>query len=208
MKCFLPFILGFLFYENMAAQNKTISLNNYSKISLLNLDGNIKIELGKPFSILLNSNKNVETIKTEVIDGTLNISINKEDNNYNSINKVNIIITMPQITALTNNSNANVNIENLNSKYLAIKNYSNGNVQLNGQIVNLLEIENYGNGNTNAKSIEAKIASVKKTGNGDVNITCNSNFSVTAHGNGDVINFGKGQATIIEKTGNGEILYK
>jgi hypothetical protein len=208
MKVFFPFLFTFLISENIEAQNKVTELTNFDKIDLQNLDGEVTIELGKPFNVEIKSNKDANAVKTEIKNGTLKIYLTKADNNYQSINKIDIKIYMPEISKLNNSTNANVAVNNFKGRYLSINNRSNGDVLLNGSIVDELDIENNGNGNIDAKNIIAKTAAITKTGNGDVAINCTTSFKVKASGNGDVTNYGKANALIIQKTGNGDVITK
>ena len=119
-----------------------------------------------------------------------------------------IKISMPEISKLSNNSNANISINNFTGRYFGVENNGNGNVEIEGNVVDLLDIENNGNGDCNAKQIEAKEVNITKVGNGDVIIKTNANFKTKLAGNGDIINYGNGKAILLKQSGNGKVVYR
>lgn len=215
MKNLTLFVVTFLLLSHcwtLQAQNqhltKTFDIKDFDKLILDNINGKVNIEVGKPFSISITmGSQDFENLQIEKgAEYRLKIALAKKKGGWYEENEAKIIITMPEISKLYNNSNANVSIANIEGRYVGIENNSNGNVSLNGKIVDLLDIENTGNGDVRAKNIEAKEVNVSKYGNGNVEIKTNQTFKAKLAGNGDIVNFGKGEAIIIKQSGNGKAI--
>jgi hypothetical protein len=200
-------------FLNLKAQNnnltKTFDIKDFDKLEIANLNGEVNIELGKTFSITIAmDSQQFESLQVEKnAENKLKIGIIKQKKeNWYAKNEAKITITMPEISKLYNNSNADISIQNFIGRYLGIENGGNGDISLNGQVVDLLDIENVGNGDVKAKNIETKSANVSKYGNGNIEIKANQTFKAKLAGNGDIINFGKGEAQIIKRNGNGQVI--
>jgi hypothetical protein len=189
---------------------KNYTIEAFDKVQVQHLNGKVHIELGKPFSITVKADDN--------LDSLISIEKNKEDilaismktpKKYGWIRYTNIEITicMPEISKLYNNSNSNVNINNFTGRYIGIVNSNNGNVILKGSTVDLLDIDNTNNGDVQTKTIVAKEVNVNNSGNGSVTLKTNNTFKTKLTGNGNIVNYSTGKAEIIEKSGNGDILY-
>jgi hypothetical protein len=187
------------------------NFKNFDKLQLNSINGSVDIELGKDFKIDvqgLPKNDSLITIKI-LKENCLAITL-KKGLSWDELKKINlkIKITMPEISKLYNNSNADVVVNNFNGRYFGIENNGNGNTTIRGKVVDELAIANNGNGNTNAKQIEAKKVSAIKNGNGDVLIKTNDNFEASLSGNGDIVNYGTGKAIILKQSGNGQVIYR
>jgi predicted transport protein len=194
------------------AQNKSVTktfeVTDFDKIALNNVNGEVKIEVGKPFSVSITmDSQDFENLQVEKgAEYKLTIALTKKKGNWYEGDDAKITITMPEISKLYNNSNANVSIANIKGRYLGIENNSNGDVVVKGQIVDLLDIENIGNGDVKTKNLEAKEVNVGKYGNGNVEIKTNQTFKAKLAGNGDIVNFGSGMASIAKQSGNGKAI--
>ena len=141
------------------------NFKNFDKVQLNNINGSVDIEVGKEFNVEVkglpkdNSLVTVEIIKENCLAITL-----KKGLSWDEVQKINlkIKITMPEISKLYNNSNADVVVNKFTGRYFGIENNGNGNTTIKGKNVDELEIANNGNGNTNAKQIEAKKVTATK----------------------------------------------
>lgn len=208
MKSLLLFLFILIAQFNALSQS---NYKNFDKIELNNINGSVDIQLGKAFSVDikgLNNNDSSVTVKLEN-EYKLVISL-KKGLGWEVMKNINlkIKITMPEISKLFNNSNADISISNFLGRYLGIENNGNGNVYVSGTIVDVLDIANNGNGDCKTKEIVAKKVNITKTGNGDVVIKTNNAFEVKMSGNGDVVNYGKGIANILKQSGNGKVIYR
>jgi hypothetical protein len=190
--------------------SKTVAYSNFDKVNISKLNGNVKIVLGKTFGITIEADDNLlegieVTQKNDVLLITQQLPKGWQWMEGSSIT---VTVTMPEISKLYNSSNANVTVDSFIGRYIGIINEGNGDVDVNGTIVDELDIENYGNGNVTTSNIPAKKVKITKKGNGDVSIKTDNSFITSTAGNGDIINYGKGKANIISKSGNGEIEYK
>jgi hypothetical protein len=195
------------------AQNKSVTqtfdIKDFDKVELNDLNGEVSIELGKPFGVAITiDSQALESIQlAKNAENKLTISFLKvKKENWYTKNTAKVAITMPEISKIYNNGNANIRIQSFIGRYLGIENGGNGDILLSGQVVDLLDIENAGNGNVKANNIEAKAVKVSKYGNGNVEIKTNQTFKAILAGNGDIINTGKGEAHIIKRNGNGKVI--
>lgn len=184
---------------------------DFDKVELNNINGSVDIEIGKDFNVeIMGLPIKSDLLSVEVLPEYKLVITIKKALSWEVMKNINlkIKIVMPEISKLYNNSNANVSITNFIGRYIGIENNGNGNVNLQGSIVDLLDIENTGNGDCSTKSINAKQVTITKAGNGNVQIKTNEPFNAKLSGNGDVINYGKGKATVLKQSGNGQVIYK
>jgi len=188
---------------------REFNLKNFDKVQTENINGQIEIELGKPFGITIAGNEGSEKqIELNKVEDKLIIKLDKKySDDWKKIRSLTIKISIPEISKFLNNSNADVSIENFVGRYLGIENNGNGNIMLVGTHVDYIEIENYGNGNTDTKNINSKKVKISKTGNGNVSVKTENDFTIKMTGNGDIINYGTGKSVINKQSGNGKVLY-
>lgn len=188
---------------------KTFNYKNFEKIRLQDLDGKIEIEMGKPFSITVAIDNNLENLlQLSTENGDLTIALNGNNNNklYVEKSNINIKITMPELSALKHRGNSNVFVNNLAGNNFQVKNSGNGNIFLTGS-VNELEINCFGNGTVHSEKLVAKSVTVKRSGNSNVIMYTDNTFNAISSGNGNIINKGKGIADEHSAaTGNSSII--
>ncbi len=200
-----------IFLASLFAISQQHQLKNFDKVELNNINGSVNIQLGKIFNIdIIGIDKNDSLITIKVLPEYCLVITLKNGLSWDLMKKINlkINITMPEISKLHNNSNADITINNFRGRYIDIENNGNGDVTLEGTTVDSLNIQNNGNGNTIAKNIEAKKANIIKNGNGNIEIKTNEPFIAKLAGNGDVVNFGKAKGNILKQSGNGKVIYK
>jgi hypothetical protein len=205
------FILIVAFFTITISKAQSYNLKNFDKLEFNNINGSVDIELAKDFNIeIVGLPKNSDLITVKLLpENKLSITL-KKGLSWDAMKDIRLIIkiSMPEISKLSNNSNANISINNFIGRYFGVENNGNGNVEIEGNVVDLLDIENNGNGDCNAKQIEAKEVNITKVGNGDVIIKTNANFKTKLAGNGDVINYGNGKAIMLKQSGNGKVVYR
>ena len=189
--------------------NKTFDFKNFDSIQLKDLDGKIEVEAGKPFSIKIAVDDNLEALLlVNEKNNTLTIELNKNKNNrrYVENSNIKILITLPQLSKVLQTGNSNTFIKNVKNKNFVIKGRGNGNITAEGKAENI-DIQRSGNGNVYAGKLITKNATVLSTGNGNVKVNVSDNFMANGSGNGDIQNIGKAKATSnSKKTGNGSII--
>jgi uncharacterized membrane protein YphA (DoxX/SURF4 family) len=190
--------------------NKTFDFKNFDKLELLDLSGKINVEIGKPFSISVAIDDNLEKLLA-VSENNRELKIEFKGNEYNSLyienTNVNINITMPAIQEIKQRANSNLYINNITGPDFKLKNSGNGDVYLKGK-TEMLEMICAGNGDVNAEGISAGTIKIKKSGNGDVFLNTDNPFSATGSGNGDISNKGTGKADAYSSlAGNGDFIY-
>lgn len=190
---------------------KTFEYKNFDKLEMLDLAGNISVEVGQPFSITVYIDDNLAPLLS-VKENNGELKMQLEGNEYNRLyvetTNIKVLIAMPELSVIKHRSNADMTINGISGRYLRVSNSSNGNVLLKGNI-DELDIINRGNGEVKAEELLAKSIKIEKSGNGDVFINTDNSFNAISSGNGDIINRGEGVPDNNSTTsGNGEIKYK
>ena len=172
--------------------SKTYDYQNFDKVNFNDLDGNLEIEVGKPFSISITIDDNLSNLLDLVQNSnskTLTISLkgNRNNNMYIEDTKIKVKITMPYLVEVNNNGNSGLTVNNINSKNFKSSNPVNGSTTLTG-IVDNLEVVCRGNGNLNAEKLIAKNAKITCRGNGNAIINAKTITESNRSGNGNIQN--------------------
>ena len=188
---------------------RLFDFQNFETIELDDLDGKIEIIAGKPYSISVDIDDNLESLlRVSANNKTLFISLCKNKNNKRYIENANIKITVnvPIVNQLKDNGNSDVFVTNVNNTSFSVKTTGNGNVKLSG-ISEKIEIKKAGNGDVDAGKLTVKDANIISVGNGNVIVFAGETFNAAGTGNGDIINKGKAKPSATSKQiGNGEII--
>lgn len=188
---------------------KTFDYKNFDQLEVLDLNGKIQVQSGKPFSISVEIDDNLEKLlSVTTINGVLRMELLGNEYNKMYIENTNIAITinMPEVSVIKHRSNSKMTVSGITGRYFRLNNTGNGDVQLAGSI-DELELLCKGNGDVDAGKIIAGIIKIEKEGNGDLLIDTDNIFSVNGSGNGDIINKGKGKPDGNSKlAGNGKIV--
>jgi hypothetical protein len=190
--------------------SRTFIFKDFNKVSFEDFDGKIEVEIGKPFSIRVDIDENLEPrleVKKVNNEGLLRILLagNYNGKLYLEDTRIKIKITMPEASVIQHRGNTNMHISGVIGRYFRLENNGNGDVLLQGSI-DELDIKKSGNGNVNVQKLVAKTAKVKSYGNGNVSV--NSQISLVAHGTGNnsVLQFGQGKIDPMSGIiGNGEV---
>ena len=190
---------------------KTYDYKNFDKVSFENLDGKIEVEIGKPWSITVTIDDNLEPllIFTEnKSEKELKVQFKGNKNNQMYIENTNfkIKITMPEASVIKNTGNSDLVVKNIIGRYFRLENTGNGDSKISGTI-DSLDINKTGNGDVNAENLMVKKATLKSTGNGDLIVNVSEELSAKLTGNGDIINKGKAKFDAnSKKSGNGDLI--
>lgn len=190
--------------------SRTFDFKDFDKVTFEDFDGKIEVEIGKPFSIKVDIDENLEPrleVQKEDAENQLTIRLagNYNGKLYLEDTRIKIKVTMPEASVIKHRGNTNVHISGVIGRYFRLENDGNGDVMLQGNI-DELDIKKNGNGNINAQKLIAKTAKVKSYGNG--NVLVNSQISLIAHGTGNnsVMQFGQGKIDPMSGIiGNGEV---
>jgi hypothetical protein len=190
--------------------SRTFDIKDFDKVSFEDFDGKIEVEIGKPYSIKVEIDENLEPrleVKKDDAENQLTIRLagNLNGKLYLEDTRIKIKVTMPEASVIQHRGNTNVHILGILGRYFRLENDGNGDVSLQGNI-DELDIKKSGNGNVNAQKLIAKTAKVKSYGNGNVSV--NSQISLVAHGTGNnsVMQFGVGKIDPMSGIiGNGEV---
>jgi hypothetical protein len=192
---------------------KTFDYKNFDKVYFEDLDGKIEVEIGKPWSILITIDDNLESLlrlSENVSENELKIQFkgNKDNQMYVENTNLKIKITMPEASVIKNSGNSNLNVQNISGRYFKLENTGNGDSNVSGTI-DVLDINKIGNGDVDASNLNVKKAELKSTGNGDLTVNVSETLSARLTGNGDIINTGKANFDSgSKKSGNGDLILK
>ena len=190
---------------------KNYDFKNFDKIDFKDLNANIEVAIGKPWSVKIDIDDNLTDLlefQNDAKSHTLKISFSGNRNNrlYIENTNIKIRITMPEASVITQQGNSDLSIVNVMGRYFRIENTSNGNARVSGQ-VDSLEVIHSGNGNVDAQKLKAKNATITSTGNGDVLVSASDGITASGSGNGDVINAGKAAfSKNATRSGNGKLI--
>jgi hypothetical protein len=188
--------------------NKTYDFKNYNKIEIADMDGSAEIEVGKPFSIMIAIDDNLENL-LEVIESNMELKIsltgNRNNKKYIENTKIKIKITVPSLTSYFQDGNNGAEITGIASYDFETKVKGNGSVTLAGK-VNNLNLLCTGNGTINAKNLNSKNANAISRGNGNVYVNATNGFTGNTQGNGNIINIGSAKPSNALKEGNGDVI--
>ena len=192
---------------------KTFDYKNFDKVYFEDLDGKIEVEIGKPWSVLITIDDNLESLlhlSENVSENELKIQFkgNKDNQMYVENTNLKIKITMPEASVIKNSGNSNLSVQNISGRYFKLENTGNGDSIVSGTI-DILDIIKIGNGNVDASNLNVKKAELKSTGNGDLTVNVSETLSTRLTGNGDIINKGKANFDSgSKKSGNGDLILK
>lgn len=190
---------------------KTYNYKNFDKVNFENLDGKIEVEIGKPWSITVTIDDNLENLLTfseNPSENELKVQFKGNKNNQMYIENTNfkIKITMPEASVIKNTGNSDLIVKSVFGRYFRLENTGNGDSKISGTI-DSLDITKTGNGDVNAENLIAKKATLKSTGNGDLIVNVIEELSAKLTGNGDIINKGKAKFdSNSKKSGNGDLI--
>lgn len=192
---------------------KTFDYKNFDKVYFEDLDGKIEVEIGKPWSILITIDDNLESLlhlSENVSENELKIQFkgNKDNQMYVENTNLKIKITMPEASVIKNSGNSNLSVQNISGRYFKLENTGNGDSNVSGTI-DVLDIIKIGNGDVDASNLNVKKAELKSSGNGDLTVNVSETLSARLTGNGDIINTGKANFDSgSKKSGNGDLILK
>jgi hypothetical protein len=212
--CFLMLILPTLVNAQLFGSGKVIprefGFKDFDKVNIEDFDGQVEIEIGKPFAIKIEIDENLEPklkVSKDDAENQLNIILegNKNGRLYLENTRIKIRISMPEASVLSHRGNTNVHVHGIAGRYFRLETTGNGDVFLSGS-VDELDIKKSGNGGVKAEKLISKIAKVKSYGNG--NVTVNSQISLKANGTGNCIIMQTGPGRIEPMSGvigNGDV---
>lgn len=190
--------------------SKTFDFKDFDKVSFEDFDGKIEVEIGKPFSIKVDIDENLEPrleVKKDNAENQLTIRLagNYNGKLYLENTRIKIKVTMPEASVIQHRGNTNVHISGILGRYFRLENDGNGDVSLQGA-VDELDIKKSGNGEVRAKNLVSKMAKVKSYGNGNVAVNSQISLSASGTGNCSVMQFGQGKIDPMSGIiGNGEV---
>ena len=189
--CFLLLILPTLANAQLFGSGKIITrefnYKDFDKVNIEDFDGQIEIEVGKPYAIKIEIDENLEPrlrVNKDDAENQLKITLegNKNGKLYLENTRIKIRISMPEASVISHRGNTNVHVRGIVGRYFRLETSGNGDVFLQGSI-DELDIKKSGNGGVKAEKLICKIAKVKSYGNG--NVTVNSQISLKANGTGN-----------------------
>lgn len=208
-------LVTFLSSAQLRGSGKTVTkaydFKNFDKITFEDLDGKIEVEIGKPFSINVIIDDNLEnlfSITENASDHLLTVSFINNKNNWKYIEDTNfkIRITMPKASEILHTGNSILKVNAIAGESFRFENSGNATSYLSGSVTNLM-VKNTGNGNTKAENLETQKAEIKCSGNGNVNVNVAEFIIASATGNSSVKNIGRAKFDgASSKNGNARLI--
>jgi len=171
---------------------KQYDFTHFTKISLLDIDGETEITTGDSFKIEIKMReKYLPILFVTENNNELQIKFNytRENNKYIFDPRIRIKITCPSLTEVYKQGNSSVRLDVKNQGAFFLSNEGNGSATLRGKLEDL-KIKNEGNGKTDARKLVAKNVQVESSGNGNVLIQATENAMGKRNGNGLIIQEG------------------
>ena len=189
---------------------REFNFKNFDKVNIEDFDGQIEIEVGKPFSVKIEIDENLEPrlrVSKKDSENQLHVYLegNKNGKLYLENTRIKIKITMPEASVISHRGNTNLRVSGIVGRYFRLENNGNGDVNLSGSI-DVLDIKKTGNGEVKAQKLISKTAKVKSYGNG--NVVVNVQISLQAHGTGNcsILQVGPGKIEPMSGIiGNGDV---
>jgi Putative auto-transporter adhesin, head GIN domain len=222
MKTLLSLLISSLFFNvQIIAQKgplfgsgnvltRTFDITDFENISIQDFDGLIEIEVGKPYSIIVNIDDNLAPrlmVSLNKADRLLSISLRDNANGrlYLENTNIRIKVCLPYASSIKHRGNTDISIKGVDAQYFKFENDGNGSATLQGN-VNMLDIKKIGNGEVKCSEVISKIAKVKSYGNGNVIVNASISLSATGFGNCSVIQTGPGSVDPLSGIiGNGKV---
>lgn len=187
---------------------QTYGYKDFDKILLKDLNGEIKVESGKPFAITVSIDDNLQNLLgVSVSDGKLTAELKGNERNrmYIEDTHIKITISLPEISVLQHNGNSSLLVNGVAGRYFRLEQTGNGDVKLNGSI-DAFDLNKTGNGDLKAAGFVVKKATINSSGNGDAEINVSEKLIVNISGNGDLVNKGQANFEVLSKSGTGELI--
>lgn len=190
--------------------SKSFDYKNFDKVSFEDFNGRIEVEVGKPFSIQVMIDDNLEPllrVEKDNAENLLRVSLdnNKNGRLYLEDTNIKIKVSLPEASVISHRGNSDMKIWGIVGRYFRLEHTGNGNAILEGQI-DEFDVKKAGNGDINAKKLMTKVAKVKSYGNGDVAINSMISLHASGAGNGNILQFGQGKIEAMSGImGNGEV---
>ncbi len=208
---------------NGIVEKETRSLSSFNEIEI-NSVLNVFLKQSDNESVTVESDKNlIPYIKTYVKDGRLIIDV-KDKFKLKSSTKLNVYVSLKNLTNLINNSVGNVKSENrLNLSSLNIMNNSVGNLELDlscnslnaelnsvGDVTfrgnaNNANIQNNGVGNLKAGDMTAEVLLIENNSVGNSTVSASRELYIESNGVGNVLYSGNAELKKSESNGVGKI---
>ncbi|HEX7644010.1 MAG TPA: head GIN domain-containing protein [Burkholderiaceae bacterium] len=169
----------------------------------INVRGPFDLEIvaGKDHSLKLSGDPRLfDRIKTDVVDGRLNITFKTENKNVGIKDLPHIRLTLPTLRNLTEEGAGQTVLTDIDSKRLDINYKGAGRLAASGRVQDL-RLEARGVGEVDAKGLIAQDANVDFEGVGDVKIYASHRLDLLVNGMGDLTYYGKPR--VVNKTASG-----
>lgn len=164
----IALIMSAAFGGNQSTEKETRNLKDFTKVSF-GVSGNLYVNIGSQFSVILEGDKDLlEDIITEVSNGRL--VIKKENWHMNLNKKVDVYVTMPELTALGVSGSGRADVkDNVKTSDLNLSVSGSGKLYTSGIDVSKLDCSISGSGDIILGSGEAE--------NGEFSISGSGNFT-------------------------------
>ncbi len=203
------FLLGIFTFNTVTAEEEKRDISAFSEISL-GIEAKLYLTQGSSQSVrVVAKSSTLEDIITEVKNRKLTIRFPNKNifkRNYNP-GKIDIYITVPDISALGVSGSGNIIIEDLESRILDLSVSGSGDIDIDdldteklkasisgsgnisvgeGGIAEELSVSISGSGNFSGKQFEADKVTVRTSGSGNCSVTSNGSIKASIAGSGNI----------------------
>lgn len=181
--------------------NEKRNLSNFKGVDVGGIY-EVEIVAQKDFSVEVEADDNLlPLIKTEVDNGTLEISSEKR---FNSKNPIRIKISAPNIEELEVSGVSKVSLSNLDNNFLKVDASGASKMEISGRTVDL-NIESSGACKINAENLQSQNATIDASGASNINVSVAGDLKVDASGASKITYAGNPQNIEKDTSGAGSV---
>jgi hypothetical protein len=165
---------------------------NVSSFTAISNSGpiSISIEVGKPQSVTaIGSDKFLALLKTEVVDGVLEISLGERSVSTSSLGEPKLVVTVPQLTRYTMAGAGETTITHFTGDSLSVDYAGAGTLKADGK-VKTLKLQIAGVGSIDTKDLIAQNVTANVGGVGSVKVYASESLDADVGGVGSLKYYG------------------
>jgi Putative auto-transporter adhesin, head GIN domain len=171
---------------------KKYDYTGFQKITFLELDGEIEVEVGKPYAVeasIKDKYTPIFEVEQKGEELVFRFIYTKDNNKYINNPEIKVKISCPSLAEITHVGNSKIYVSLANQATFNLTNSGNGSATLAGQ-VQQLTLASDGNGQVNAADLSCDTAKAQAAGNGSVTINATRKAKAKRLGNGAIVQKG------------------
>ncbi len=185
------------------AKAQSVSVSGFDAIDFRGA-GQLDVTVGEKESVeITGSEKRVENVTAEVVDGVLVIKENSKGI-FGSRGDLTITVTVPELKAVDISGAGDIDVQGIDSPEFDFTLSGAGDIRLEGR-ADTVSITCSGAGDLDAEDLKAKNLELSVSGAGDADVYASENISISVSGVGDVTYFGDPNVKSKSVSGIGDI---